>query len=108
MGGEKMYSIIYITTSGVSESNEIAKVLLQERLAACVNIVPSITSMYLWKGAIEEDNESLMIVKTKSELFEKIIIRVKEIHSYEIPCILKINVEMGSQSYLDWINSELD
>ncbi len=103
-----MYSIIYITTSEASESKKIAKVLLQEKLAVCVNIVPCINSMYLWKGVIEEDNESLMIVKTKSELFEKIIIRVKEIHSYETPCILKINVENGSKTYLDWIDSELD
>ena len=103
-----MYSIIYITTSGESESKKIAKILLQEKLAACVNIVPHITSIYLWNELIEEDSESIMFVKTRSELVEKIINRVQEVHTYEIPCILQITVKKGSKKYLEWIESELD
>ena len=103
-----MYSIIYITTSGESESKKIAKILLQEKLAACVNIIPNITSIYLWNELIEEDSESIMFVKTRSELVEKIINRVQEVHTYEIPCILQITVKKGSKKYLEWIESELD
>jgi len=103
-----MYSIIYITTSGESESKKIAKILLQEKLAACVNIIPNITSIYLWNELIEEDSESIMFVKTRSELVEKIINRVQEVHTYEVPCILQIKVKKGSKKYLEWIESELD
>jgi periplasmic divalent cation tolerance protein len=102
-----MYSIVYITTSGVIESKKIARNLLEEKLAACINIVPTIESIYLWKGEIEEDSESIMVVKTKSELVEELIKRVEELHSYEIPCILEITVNKGSKNYLKWMESEL-
>lgn len=102
-----MFSIIYITTSGVLESKKIANKLLEEKLAACINIVPTVDSIYLWKGGVEEDSESVMFVKTRSELVEKLIRRVEEIHSYEIPCILEMRVDSGSKNYLDWMKSEL-
>ncbi len=68
-----MYSMVYITTSGALESKKIARKLLEEKLAACINIIPTIESIYLWKGKIEEDSESIMFVKTKSELVGKVI-----------------------------------
>ncbi len=102
-----MYSMIYITTSGVLESKKIAKKLLAEKLAGCVNIIPSMESMYLWNGEIKEDTESIMLVKTRSDMLEEIIKRVEEIHSYEIPCILQIKVNDGSKNYLEWIESEI-
>ncbi len=102
-----MYSIVYVTTSKDLESKKIAKKLLEEKLAACINILPSITSIYLWKGEIEENSESIMIIKTKSELVERVIRFIEEIHSYEIPCILEIVVKTGSKNYLNWIESEL-
>lgn len=99
--------MIYVTTSGVSESKKIARILLEEKLAACINIVPEVNSIYLWKGKIEEDDESVMFVKTRSELVDALINRVEEIHSYEIPCILEIKVNKGSKNYLDWMESEI-
>ena len=102
-----MYSIIYITTSGISESKKIAHILLEKKLAACINIIPSIESVYLWKGEIEEDSESIMVVKTRSNMVEKLIMMVEDIHSYEIPCILEISVNSGSNNYLKWIDGEL-
>lgn len=99
--------MIYITTSGVLESKKIANKLLEEKLAACINIVPTVDSIYLWKGGVEEESESVMFVKTRSELVEKLIRRVEEIHSYEIPCILEMKVDSGSKNYLDWMKSEL-
>ena len=103
-----MYSMIYITTSGVSESKKIARKLLEEKLAACINIIPAIDSIYLWKHEIEQATESIMVVKTKSGLVEEVIKRVEDIHSYEIPCILEISVVKGSKSYLKWMDSELN
>ncbi len=103
-----MYSMVYITTSGDLESKKIARKLLEEKLVACINIIPTIGSMYLWKGAIEEDSESIMFVKTKSELVGKVIKRVEQLHSYEIPCILEIRVNNGSNNYLKWMKNELE
>ncbi len=103
-----MNSIVYITTSGLIESKKIAKMLLKEKLAACINIIPTVESIYLWKGEIEEDSESIMVVKTGSELVENVIKRVEEVHSYEIPCILAITVNKGSKTYLEWMKRELE
>lgn len=102
-----MYSIVYITTSGVSESKKIAKILLKEKLVACTNIVPRIESTYLWNGKIEEDSESLLIAKTLSSKVPEVTERVKMVHSYDIPCILEFEIKSGSQDYLEWMESEL-
>ena len=102
-----MYSLIYITTSEISESKKIATALLEERLVACTNIIPQITSLYLWKGKIEMDNESLLIAKTRDDKVDQVIERVKELHSYETPCILQLEVKKGSEEYLQWMENEL-
>lgn len=103
-----MNSIVYITTSGLIESKKIAKMLLEDKLAACINIIPTVESIYLWKGKIEEDSESIMLVKTRSELVENVIKKVEEVHSYEIPCVLEITLNKGSKTYLKWMKSELE
>lgn len=102
-----MYAFIYITTSGIEESRNIGKKLVEGKLAACINIIPSIESIYLWKGEIEEGNESLLVAKTKSQNIDKIIKKVKEIHSYETPAILAIPIIEGSKDYLDYLGSEM-
>lgn len=103
-----MYSLIYITTSESSESKKIAKILLEEKLVACTNIIPQINSLYLWKGEIEEDKESLLVAKTREDKVDQVIKRVEEIHSYETPCILQVEVKKGSQAYLEWMENELN
>jgi periplasmic divalent cation tolerance protein len=102
-----MYSIIYITTSGLDEAKKIAKTLLNERIVACCNIIPQIESLYWWEGEIEEDQESLLLAKTRSNLVDKVIARVEEIHSYETPCALEIQIKEGSEDYLDWLENAL-
>ena len=103
-----MYSSVYVTTSGISESRKIAIKLVQEKLAACVNIVPKIESIYLWNGKMEEDSESLIFIKTRNDLVEKVIKRVEEIHSYDTPCILEISLNRGTENYFKWIDNEID
>lgn len=103
-----MYSSIYVTTSDISESRKIARVLVQERLAACVNIIPAIESIYRWNGEIEEDSESLIFIKTRSDLVENVIKRVEEIHSYDTPCVLELSIERGSKKYFKWLDTEVD
>ena len=102
-----MYALVYITTSGEEESKKIGRTIVEERLAGCVNIIPTIKSLYWWKGEIEDDNESILIVKTKVSNIENIIKRVKEIHSYENPAILAIPIINGSKEYLDYLDSEI-
>ena len=93
---------IYITTKDEEEAKRIGKTLVEEKLAACVNIYP-VESIYRWEGNIEEDIEAAMLVKTKAGLVEKVISRVRELHSYEVPCIVSLPIEKGNPEYLKWI-----
>ncbi len=102
-----VYALVYITTSGEEESKRIGRTIVEERLAGCVNIISAIESLYWWKGEIEEDNESILIAKTKVSNVENIIKRVKEIHSYENPAILAIPIIEGSKDYLDYLDGEI-
>ncbi len=102
-----MHALVYITTSGEEVSKKIGKTIVEERLAGCVNIIPTIESLYWWKGEIEEDNESVLIAKTKVSNIGNIIKKVKEIHSYENPAILAIPIINGSKDYLDYLDAEI-
>ncbi len=102
-----MFSIIYITTGNMEEARTIGKTLIKERLAACVNIFP-ITSIFRWKDKIDESEEFGMMVKTRSEKVKDIEKRVKELHSYEVPCIISFRMENGSSDYLEWIEESVD
>lgn len=101
-----MYALVEVTTSGEDESKKIGKTVVSERLAACANIVPSVTSFYWWRGVLEEDTESILLLKTTEEKVEKLISRIRELHSYENPAIITLPVEKGSESYLKWISDE--
>ena len=105
--GEGLLVFAYVTTKNKSEAKKIGKVLLQERLAACVNIFDNMNSMYWWKGKIEEANETVLIAKTTKKLFPKLAKKVKAIHSYSVPCILQIPVTDGNKEYVEWILESL-
>ena len=102
-----MFSIIYITAGDMAEARKIGRTLVEERLAACANIFP-ITSIFRWKGNIDETNEFGIIVKTRSDRVKEIQDRVKEIHSYEVPCVVSFNIDEGSAQYLKWINESVE
>ena len=102
-----MFSIIYITAGDMAEARKIGHMLIEERLAACVNIFP-ITSIFRWKGEIDEANEFGIFVKTRSEKVKDIENKVKEIHSYEVPCVVSFNMDEGSADYLKWIDESVD
>lgn len=93
----------YIVCKNKSEAKKIGKILLQERLAACVNIFDNMNSMYWWGGKIEEANETVLIAKTTKKLFPKLSKKVKSVHSYEVPCILQILVTDGNKEYVNWL-----
>jgi periplasmic divalent cation tolerance protein len=95
--------VIYITAPNEEEGAKIARTLVEERLAGCVNIVKPIRSIYRWQDNIEDDTEALMIVKTQKRLFESLESRVRELHSYSVPEIIAVPVVEGSKDYLKWL-----
>ena len=98
------YCSIYITTKDIAEAERIGRTLVAEKLAACVNIHP-IKSIYGWAGRIQAEAEVAMLVKTKAELADEVIERVKALHSDEVPCILAWPIVKGSPDYLNWIQA---
>jgi periplasmic divalent cation tolerance protein len=96
--------LVFITASGEEEAAKIAHSLVENRLAGCVNIIRNIRSIYRWKGKVEDEAEVLLIAKTKQALFDALMNKVKELHSYAVPEIIAIPVVEGSEDYLDWLN----
>jgi periplasmic divalent cation tolerance protein len=102
-----MLHVVLITTKDSTEAERIAKQLVEEKLAACVNVLPKISSTYRWKGKVVHSSEALLLVKTSDEKLDRLIARVKELHSYEIPEILALPIERGSREYLKWLEESL-
>jgi periplasmic divalent cation tolerance protein len=100
-----MFSMLYTTTGSEEEAEKISSELLEKRLVACANIFP-IRSMYWWKGEIEKENEFAIIFKTKTELLKAAMGTVKELHSYEVPCLICYESVQGDEGYLNWITEE--
>lgn len=102
---ENEYIIVLITTPNQETSEMIANTLLEKKLAACVNMVASVLSFYTWEGDTNRDEELLLIVKSKAELFEsELIPAVQAVHPYEVPEIIALPILMGSANYLAWID----
>ena len=95
--------VIFITAPKEEEAAGIARSLIESRLAACVNIVRNIRSLYAWQGNIEDDTEVLMIVKTQKKLFNALSEKVRELHSYDVPEIIALPIVEGSKDYLTWL-----
>lgn len=97
--------VVYITVPDESEAVTISKALVDEKLAACVNIVKGIRSIYSWRGKIEDEPEILLILKSRRHLFKKLQSRVKELHSYSVPEIIALPIIEGSEDYMKWLES---
>jgi len=97
---------VFITVPKEEEAARIARELVDSRLAACANIVKDIRSIYRWQGKTEDEVEVLMVIKTRRELFDSLMKRVKELHSYAVPEILALPVIAGSEDYLKWLHEE--
>ncbi len=98
------YNVIFCTVPSQEDGKKIGNILVKERLAACVNIVSGITSIYEWKGELCDDSEFLMIIKSRKGLFENIKKRIVENHPYELPEIISLSIDDGLEPYLDWIS----
>ena len=98
------YITVLVTASRREEAEKIARKLLDERVAACINIVEGVRSLFWWQGKIDEASEVLMIIKTRLDLFEKVIEYVKMLHSYTVPEIVALPIIAGNAEYLKWID----
>lgn len=98
--------LLYITVPSALEANSIVRQLLEERLIACANVMAGATSHYRWQGKIEQAEEAVVFAKTTPALAERVIARVKSLHSYECPCIVTLPIMQGYSPFLDWIAGE--
>ena len=99
--------LVLVTTSSKDEASTIAEALVSERLAACVNIVGAIESVYRWEGKIVRDAEALIVIKTTDERYGDLERRVKQLHSYSTPEVIAIKIERGSTEYLAWLGDSV-
>ncbi len=99
------YVLVFITIPSAEVGQDIATLLVDEKLAACVNIVPGISSIYCWQEAIQQDDELLLIAKSRSTLFERLATTVKRVHPYDVPEVIALPILAGSNEYLAWIDS---
>lgn len=99
-------SFVYITASSVEEAEIIGRNLVSRKLAACVNIIDGMKSIYHWEGKIETGNEVILIAKTKEALIDELTENVKALHSYKVPCIVSIPILGGNIEFLNWIRNE--
>ena len=100
--------VVALSTVGSAEDAErIARALVERRLAACVNVVPNVVSVYRWKGAVEKDEEHLLVIKTRAERLEALRQALVELHPYEVPELVALPVEAGHAPYLAWLDESV-
>lgn len=98
--------LIYITTDGTAEARMIGHALVAARLVACANILDPMTSVYWWEGVVQESQETVLIAKTTAAQVDALTEKVRELHSYDCPCIVAVPVDGGNPAFLDWIAAE--
>jgi periplasmic divalent cation tolerance protein len=97
--------VVLVTVSSETEAQTVARALVEERLAACVNIIPGLTSIYRWDGQICEDRELLLLIKTRAEKIATLCDRIVHLHSYAVPEVIALPIAQGSGRYLAWLDS---
>jgi len=102
-----VFRVVFVTCLGKEEAEKISKTLVKEKLAACVNVVSTVKSFFWWEGKVDESEEHLLIIKTSVEKMEKLIEKVKELHSYSVPEIISLPILEGNKEYLKWIEDSL-
>lgn len=98
--------LVYVTTGDAAEALAIGRAAVTARLAACANIIPGMRSVYRWEGKVQESDETVLVLKTSEAQLERLIERVKSLHSYDCPCIEALPVTGGYQPFLDWVAQE--
>lgn len=98
--------LVYCTCPDAATAQRIADAVVGERLAACVNLLPGVTSVYRWQGKVEQANEVLLLIKTTADRLEALSARVRELHPYELPEVIAVEVRAGLPAYLDWVAAQ--
>jgi periplasmic divalent cation tolerance protein len=96
--------VLAITTTPEKDAVRISKALVESKFCACINIISNVTSIYHWKGNVETDTESILLIKTEKEFIELIEAKLKEVHPYELPELIVLPIDWGKSEYLDWIS----
>jgi periplasmic divalent cation tolerance protein len=99
--------LVLTTVARAEDAERIAEALVEERLAACVNVLPGVRSIYRWKGAVEREEERLLVVKTRADRFAALRDRVLALHPYEVPEVVAVAIEAGSPAYLRWLDESV-
>ncbi len=97
---------VYATASDAAEAERIGEAIVDERLAACANVIDGMRSIFRWQGSVQKGREAILILKTREDLFDELKQRIVELHSYELPCIVAMPIAMGHEPFLDWVASE--
>lgn len=105
--GKANYIVVFITTNTAGEAQQISRLLLEHRKAACINIIPEVDSHFWWENKIDSAQESLLVVKTEASLLPEIIDLVKGVHSNTVPEIIALPIVGGNQDYLEWLDKEV-
>jgi len=98
--------MVYMTASNADEAAKLARGLVEARLAACANILGPIRSFYWWDGKVQDEGEIALIAKTRAALVDALTAKVKELHSYSVPCVVAMPIATGNPEFLDWIGQE--
>ena len=101
-------NVVYMTTGSMDEAARLAKMLVEKRLVACVNIIDGVRSIYNWDGALQDDQEVVMIAKTHPDRIDDLVTAVKSMHSYDCPCIVAMAASDGNHAFLDWVRDQVD
>ena len=102
-----MFSLVLTTVKNRAQAKRLGERLVSEKLAACVSVIPNVSSTYRWRGKLERTGETLLLIKTTNEKLDRLVPRIKELHSYEVPEILVLPIERGLPEYLKWIEENL-
>ena len=97
---------VYVTASDAAEARKIGRALVQEKLAACANVLDGMTAIYWWEGEVQDGEEAVLIAKTREDLVPALTEKVKALHSYDCPCVVALPLVGGSRDFLDWIAAE--
>jgi periplasmic divalent cation tolerance protein len=98
--------LVYMTAGNIEEATKLGRALVEEGLAACINILPGMTSLYWWQDNLQHDEELVVLAKTAADKVEALTARVRELHSYDCPCVVAVPIEGGNPEFLRWIESE--
>jgi len=94
---------VYVTAADEDQAADLARALLERGLIACANLLPRVRSLYLWNGEVQDDHEVAMLLKTRNDRVEELVVAVERLHPYDVPCVVAWPIVAGSEAYLDWV-----